>query len=164
MELCAKCNDVFSKERNKLYLTKLILQEILLVLRFKSSLPEKTIRYLMQFLCFDAGTRYLYPVDGDDLYIDLPPSARTHAMDNFQHHITEALDFIKDWNFTRKKKTDSHSWEEPDLLGMGCLGVHLKATVAQLWAIELTKPSKVNKMYNKTLSWLKTPPAATQLR
>lgn len=30
--------------------------------------------------------------------------ARTHAMDNFQHHITEALDFIKDWNFTTKKK------------------------------------------------------------
>lgn len=25
-------------------------------------------------------------------------------MDNFQHHISEALDFIKDWNFTRKKK------------------------------------------------------------
>ena len=25
-------------------------------------------------------------------------------MDNFQHHITEALDFIKDWNFTTKKK------------------------------------------------------------
>lgn len=36
------------QERDKLYLTKLVVQEILLVLKFKSSLPEKTIRYLMQ--------------------------------------------------------------------------------------------------------------------
>ncbi|XP_046839871.1 protein unc-79 homolog isoform X2 [Xenia sp. Carnegie-2017] len=163
MELCARCNDVFTKERNKLYLTKLVLQEILLVLRFKSSLPERTIRYLMQFLCFDVGTRYLYSIEGDDLYIDLPASAHTHAMDNFQHHISEALDFIKDWNFTRKKKMDvRNDWEEPEL-GMRCLGVHLKATISQLWAIELTKPCRHNKMYNKTLSWLKTPPTATQL-
>ena len=38
----------YFQDRNKLYLTKLILQEILLILRFKSSLPERTIRYLMQ--------------------------------------------------------------------------------------------------------------------
>lgn len=38
------------QDRNKLYLTKLILQEILLILRFKSPLPERTIRYLMQVI------------------------------------------------------------------------------------------------------------------
>lgn len=43
------------------------------------------------------------------------------------------------------------------------LPIDLKASVSQLVALELTKHSEDSKILSKALSWLKSPPTASQL-
>ena len=51
---------------------------------------------------------------------------------------------------------------EPNL-NVDTLPIQLKASVAQLAALQLTKFPKESKIYGRVLGWLAHPPSATQL-
>ncbi|XP_048586447.1 protein unc-79 homolog isoform X2 [Nematostella vectensis] len=162
LDLCSKCNETFPKERDKLFLTRAVVTELMHAVRFRSYLPDLNLQSILQFLAIDAGSRITFGGDGDHTEYSLPFGSRTRAMDCMQPYYGEAIEFIRDWNFTSKSSNENRRLSEPNL-NFDTVPIHLKASVAQLAALELTKQPKSGKLYTKALSWLKSPPTPSQL-
>jgi len=162
LELCIRCTETFPKERNKLFLTRAVVLELVHAVKFRSSLPDANLQSLLQFVAVDAGSRISFGSESDKTPYDLPFGSRTRALDCLRQYIVEAVEFIKDWNFTAKTNKENRQLSEPNL-HQTTLPIDLKASVSQLVALELTKHSEDSKIHNKALAWLKCPPTASQL-
>ncbi|XP_067032005.1 protein unc-79 homolog isoform X2 [Acropora muricata] len=162
LELCIKCTETFPKERNKLFLTRVVVLELVHAVKFRSSLPDSNLQSVLQFVAVDAGSRISFGSESDNAAYDLPFGSRTRALDCIRQYIIEAVEFLKDWRFTAKSNKENRQLSEPNL-HQTTLPIDLKASVSQLVALELTKHSEDSKILSKALSWLKSPPTASQL-
>lgn len=162
LELCIKCTETFPKERNKLFLTRVVVLELVHAVKFRSSLPDSNLQSVLQFVAVDAGSRISFGSESDKAAYDLPFGSRTRALDCIRQYIIEAVEFLKDWRFTAKSNKENRQLSEPNL-HQTTLPIDLKASVSQLVALELTKHSEDSKILSKALSWLKSPPTASQL-
>ncbi|XP_074630271.1 protein unc-79 homolog isoform X2 [Acropora palmata] len=162
LELCIKCTETFPKERNKLFLTRAVVLELVHAVKFRSSLPDSNLQSVLQFVAVDAGSRISFGSESDNAAYDLPFGSRTRALDCIRQYIIEAVEFLKDWRFTAKSNKENRQMSEPNL-HQTTLPIDLKASVSQLVALELTKHSEDSKILSKALSWLKSPPTASQV-
>ncbi|CAH1792396.1 unnamed protein product [Owenia fusiformis] len=165
MDICSLCSRAFTKERDKLYLSRSIVFELVQALKFKSSLPDENLLMLVQFVCVDAGgTISPNNILEESLTVFNPQSQlllSTNASECMKLHLTECVDFIADLHTVPKVKVNMKNGSQS--LNEDTLGSQLKSGVAQFIALEFTKCNgRDNRAINRYLPWLYHPPSAMQ--
>uniref|UniRef100_UPI00358EFFB5 protein unc-79 homolog n=1 Tax=Myxine glutinosa TaxID=7769 RepID=UPI00358EFFB5 len=161
MDICALCHKNFNKERDKLYLTRSVVLELLQALKFKSTLPDTNLQQLVQFLCVDAGTRIANSYNLQKNTNAPLPMCQTAAMEVMRQYLTDLLDFIADLHTLTKLK--AHMKTCTQSLHEDTLGGHLKVGLSQVVGMELTRGNnRDSKAVARHLPWLFHPPSVMQ--
>ncbi|XP_043930510.1 protein unc-79 homolog [Protopterus annectens] len=161
VELCALCYRAFTKERDKFYLSRCVVLELLQALKFKSAIPDTNLLLLVQFVCADAGTRLAESTIIQKNMIACMPGFSVAAMECMRQYISELLDFIADMHTLTKLKNHMKTCSQP--LHEDTFGGHLKVGLAQIAAVEVTRGNhRDNKAVIRYLPWLYHPPSAMQ--
>ncbi|XP_072555287.1 protein unc-79 homolog isoform X3 [Paramormyrops kingsleyae] len=161
MELCSLCYRAFSKERDKFYMSRVVVLELLQALKFKSPLPDTNLLLLVQFVCADAGTRLAESTILQKHMISSLPPGTTAAMECMRQYTSEVLDFIADMHTLTKLKSHMKACCQP--LHEDTFGGNLKVGLSQVVAMEISKGNhRDNKAVTRYLPWLYHPPSAMQ--
>ncbi|XP_018583101.2 protein unc-79 homolog isoform X4 [Scleropages formosus] len=161
MELCSLCYRAFNKERDKFYMSRVVVLELLQALKFKSALPDTNLLLLVQFVCADAGTRLAESTILQKHMISSLPGGTTAAMECMRQYTSELLDFIADMHTLTKLKSHMKACCQP--LHEDTFGGNLKVGLAQVAAMEISKGNhRDNKAVTRYLPWLYHPPSAMQ--
>ncbi|KAK2541184.1 Unc79 [Columba guinea] len=158
------------KERDKFYLTRSVILELLQALKLKSPLPDMNLLLLVQFVCADAGTKLAESTILHKQMIASMPGCGTAAMECMRQYVGEVLDFIADMHTLTKLKVgnqffalQSHMKTCSQPLHEDTFGGHLKVGLAQIAAMEITRGNhRDNKAVIRYLPWLYHPPSAMQ--
>uniref|UniRef100_A0A8C3H9V0 Unc-79 homolog, NALCN channel complex subunit n=1 Tax=Chrysemys picta bellii TaxID=8478 RepID=A0A8C3H9V0_CHRPI len=135
VELCGLCYRAFTKERDKFYLSRSVILELLQALKLKSPLPDTNLLLLVQ--------------------------CGTAAMECMRQYVNDVLDFIADMHTLTKLKSHMKTCSQP--LHEDTFGGHLKVGLAQIAAMEITRGNhRDNKAVIRYLPWLYHPPSAMQ--
>ncbi|CAL8286754.1 unnamed protein product [Lota lota] len=161
VELCGLCYRTFNKERDKFYMSRIVVMELLQALKFKSPLPDTNLLLLVQFVCADIGTRLAESTIIQKHMISSLPSCSTAAMECMRQYTSELLDFIADMHTLTKLKSHMKACCHP--LHEDTFGGNLKVGLAQVAAMEISKGNhRDNKAVVRYLPWLYHPPSAMQ--
>ncbi|KAJ7990743.1 hypothetical protein DPEC_G00290080 [Dallia pectoralis] len=161
VELCGLCYKSFNKERDKFYMSRIVVLELLQALKFKSPLPDTNLLLLVQFVCSDIGTRLAESTILSKHMISSLPGCTTAAMECMRQYISELLDFIADMHTLTKLKSHMKACCQP--LHEDTFGGNLKVGLAQVAAMEISKGNhRDNKAVIRYLPWLYHPPSAMQ--
>ncbi|KAF2367443.1 hypothetical protein FHG87_001798 [Trinorchestia longiramus] len=159
-DLAILCTKTFQKERDKLFLARMMALELIQALKFKVTLPDTNLVLLVQLMLQDNGGSI-----GPNPVLDL--STSTPATDPFSpqsstlmaecirtSYISDLMDFIADVHTLTKIKSG---------LNQDTIGGLLKAGMAQYLALEVSRgPARDTRFFNKYLPWLNNPPTAMQ--
>uniref|UniRef100_A0A671W6R9 Unc-79 homolog, NALCN channel complex subunit n=1 Tax=Sparus aurata TaxID=8175 RepID=A0A671W6R9_SPAAU len=161
VELCGLCYKTFNKERDKFYMSRIVVLELLQALKFKSPLPDTNLLLLVQFVCADIGTRLAESTIIQKHMIATLPGCTTAAMECMRQYISELLDFIADMHTLTKLKSHMKACCQP--LHEDTFGGNLKVGLAQVAAMEISKGNhRDNKAVVRYLPWLYHPPSTMQ--
>ncbi|KAM6201044.1 protein unc-79 homolog isoform 5-T5 [Rhynchocyon petersi] len=161
VELCGLCYRAFTKERDKFYLSRSVVLELLQALKLKSPLPDTNLLLLVQFICADAGTKLAESTILSKQMIASVPGCGTAAMECMRQYINEVLDFMADMHTLTKLKSHMKTCSQP--LHEDTFGGHLKVGLAQIAAMEISRGNhRDNKAVIRYLPWLYHPPSAMQ--
>ncbi|XP_033844091.1 protein unc-79 homolog [Periophthalmus magnuspinnatus] len=161
VELCGLCYKAFNKERDKFYMSRIVVLELLQALKFKSPLPDTNLLLLVQFVCADIGTRLAESTIIQKHMISTLPGCTTAAMECMRQYISELLDFIADMHTLTKLKSHMKACCQP--LHEDTFGGNLKVGLAQVAAMEISKGNhRDNKAVLRYLPWLYHPPSTMQ--
>ncbi|XP_053459331.1 protein unc-79 homolog isoform X3 [Nycticebus coucang] len=161
VELCGLCYRAFTKERDKFYLSRSVVLELLQALKLKSPLPDTNLLLLVQFICADAGTKLAESTILSKQMIASVPGCGTAAMECVRQYISEVLDFMADMHTLTKLKSHMKTCSQP--LHEDTFGGHLKVGLAQIAAMEISRGNhRDNKAVIRYLPWLYHPPSAMQ--
>ncbi|XP_061113688.1 protein unc-79 homolog isoform X4 [Conger conger] len=161
VELCGLCYRAFNKERDKFYMSRIVVLELLQALKFKSPLPDINLLLLVQFVCADAGTRLAESTILQKHMISSLPGCTTAAMECMRQYVSELLDFIADMHTLTKLKSHMKACCQP--LHEDTFGGNLKVGLAQVAAMEISKGNhRDNKAVIRYLPWLYHPPSTMQ--
>ncbi|XP_066523428.1 protein unc-79 homolog isoform X2 [Hoplias malabaricus] len=161
VELCGLCYKTFSKERDKFYMSRIVVLELLQALKFKSPIPDTNLLLLVQFVCADIGTRLSESTILQKHMISSIPGCTTAAMECLRQYLSELLDFIADMHTLTKLKSHMKACCQP--LHEDTFGGNLKVGLAQVAAMEISKGNhRDNKAVIRYLPWLYHPPSAMQ--
>ncbi|XP_046405195.1 protein unc-79 homolog isoform X2 [Ischnura elegans] len=175
VDLCYLCNRAFSKERDKLLLTRMVIFELVQALKFKTSIPDTNFLMLINFVLQDAGgclplrvllEEELPPAPGPEFGAPSssasPPALySTSASEIMRHHLSDCLDFLSDFHTLSKIK--SYCKGVSVGLNEDTLGGTIKSGVAQFVALELTRGnSRDNRAIGRHLPWLYNAPSSLQ--
>ncbi|XP_056021737.1 protein unc-79 homolog isoform X2 [Ostrea edulis] len=165
LDICSLCNRVFSKERDKLYLTRTVIFELVQSLKFKHSLPDENFLLLVQFVVLDAGGTLgstnivsemlmLYNLQSQMLI-------STCAAECMRDHLHECTEFVADLHTLTKIKNNMKGGVSS--LNEDTLGNQLKSGIAQFVALEITRGNgRDNRAISRYLPWLYHPPSTVQ--
>ncbi|XP_054909265.1 protein unc-79 homolog isoform X4 [Poeciliopsis prolifica] len=161
VELCGLCYKAFNKERDKFYMSRIVVLELLQALKFKSPLPDTNLLLLVQFVCADIGTRLAESTIIQKHMISTLPGCTTAAMECMRQYTSELLDFIADMHTLTKLKNHMKACCQP--LHEDTFGGNLKVGLAQVAAMEISKGNhRDNKAVVRYLPWLYHPPSTMQ--
>ncbi|MBZ3873390.1 Protein unc-79-like protein [Sciurus carolinensis] len=161
VELCGLCYRAFTKERDKFYLSRSVVLELLQALKLKSPLPDTNLLLLVQFICADAGTKLAESTILSKQMIASVPGCGTAAMECVRQSIGEVLDFMADMHTLTRLKSHMKTCSQP--LHEDTFGGHLKVGLAQIAAMEISRGNhRDNKAVIRYLPWLYHPPSAMQ--
>uniref|UniRef100_A0A8C0KMV7 Unc-79 homolog, NALCN channel complex subunit n=1 Tax=Canis lupus dingo TaxID=286419 RepID=A0A8C0KMV7_CANLU len=161
VEVCGLCYRAFTKERDKFYLSRGVVLELLQALKLKSPLPDTNLLLLVQFICADAGTKLAESTILSKQMIASVPGCGTAAMECVRQYINEVLDFMADMHTLTKLKSHMKTCSQP--LHEDTFGGHLKVGLAQIAAMEISRGNhRDNKAVIRYLPWLYHPPSAMQ--
>ncbi|KAK3579716.1 hypothetical protein CHS0354_000200 [Potamilus streckersoni] len=165
LDICSLCNRVFNKERDKLYLTRTVIFQLVQAMRFKTSLPDENFLLLVQFAVLDAGGT----ICSSNIVADIGTLYNTHAhmlmstcaAECMRQHLNDCMEFVGDLHTINNVKTN--------MKGGNCsmnedtLGGQVKSGVAQFIALEITRSNgRDNRAISRYLPWLYHPPSTTQ--
>ncbi|XP_059771810.1 protein unc-79 homolog isoform X2 [Balaenoptera ricei] len=161
VEVCGLCYRAFTKERDKFYLSRSVVLELLQALKLKSPLPDTNLLLLVQFICADAGTKLAESTILSKQMIASLPGCGTAAMECVRQYISDVLDFMADMHMLTKLKSHMKTCSQP--LHEDTFGGHLKVGLAQIAAMEISRGNhRDNKAVIRYLPWLYHPPSAMQ--
>uniref|UniRef100_A0A452EZB6 Unc-79 homolog, NALCN channel complex subunit n=1 Tax=Capra hircus TaxID=9925 RepID=A0A452EZB6_CAPHI len=161
VEVCGLCYRAFTKERDKFYLSRSVVLELLQALKLKSPLPDTNLLLLVQFICADAGTKLAESTILSKQMIASVPGCGTAAMECVRQYISDVLDFMADMHTLTKLKSHMKTCSQP--LHEDTFGGHLKVGLAQIAAMEISRGNhRDNKAVIRYLPWLYHPPSKAQ--
>ncbi|XP_045481676.1 protein unc-79 homolog isoform X1 [Harmonia axyridis] len=157
-EICYLCNRAFTKERDKLILSRMVVFELVQALKFKTTIPDSNLLMLINLILQDIGGSIPTNVamkDWKNYGLDYTPSCTTGISECMKLHLTEILDFLTDFHTISKMK----SYCKGINVGLNddTIGGIIKCSVAQYLALEITKGNgRDNRAVSKYLPWLYT--------
>ncbi|XP_068237998.1 protein unc-79 homolog isoform X5 [Palaemon carinicauda] len=162
-DLCHLCNRIFSRERDKLLLSRLVVYELVQALKFKTSIPDTNLVLLVQLVVQDSGgTLGSNSVVGDlpkDIQ-DIHNLPNTSAAECMRSHLHDALEFIADVHTLTKVKSNCRASVG---LNEDTMGGLIKAGISQYIALEISRGNnRDQRAIAKYLPWLNNPPTAVQ--
>ncbi|XP_059155568.1 protein unc-79 homolog isoform X3 [Physella acuta] len=166
LDICSLCNRALTRERDKMFLTRTVIYELVQALKFKSSIPDENLLLLVQFVVLDAGgTLSLYnatATETNTLYSSQSPSmVTTCAAEAMRQHLNDCLEFIADLHTITKIKTNMKVAGAS--LNEDTLGSQLKSGISQYLSLEITRGNgRDNRSITRYLPWLYHPPSAMQ--
>ncbi|KAL4003430.1 Cation-channel complex subunit UNC-79 family protein [Acanthocheilonema viteae] len=146
LAVCTACNRALLRDRDKQYLTKAIVSELVQALKFKCDMNEHNYMTVIDLILQDAGEDISEEIV-DDQY-------NTGAYDAARPHIFDFIEFISDLHVLTeiKKITNSDS-----------IGGDIKSSVAQIVDVEMSRSGvRDSRTVNRYLPWLTSPPSVTQ--
>lgn len=165
LDVCHLCNRAFSKERDKLFLSRMVVFDLVQTLKFKTNIPDKNLLMLVQFVVQDAGGTLGPSIILEDIGVvdwELQNMMTTSSAECMRQYLTDAMDFIADVHTLSKIKSNFKG----TLVGLNedTLGGAVKAGIAQYLALEFTRGNnREMRSVNRYLPWLyNTLPAAQQ--
>ncbi|XP_069937362.1 protein unc-79 homolog isoform X2 [Cherax quadricarinatus] len=162
-DLCHLCNRIFSRERDKLLLPRLVVYELVQALKFKTSIPDTNLVLLVQLVVQDSGGTLGNNTVVGDLTKDIQDFhnfPNTCAAECMRSHLHDALEFIADVHTLTKVKSNCRSSVG---LNEDTMGGLVKAGISQYLALEITRGnSRDNRAITKYLPWLNNPPTTVQ--
>jgi len=167
LDICSLSGRAFTKERDKLLLSRCAIFELTQAIKFKSYLPDENLLLLVQLICLDSGGTLgpisIVPDLAEYKYNPYSQSlVSTNAAECMKHHLADCLDFIADLHTINKVKNNIKAGGLQNL-NEDTLGSHLKAGLAQFVSLELTRAgSRDTRIINRYLPWLFHPPSTVQ--
>ncbi|XP_071164350.1 protein unc-79 homolog isoform X1 [Mytilus edulis] len=166
LDICSLGNRSYVKERDKLYLTRTVVFELVQAMKFKISLPDENFLLLVQFVVLDAGgTIANTNILGEQGMLYMTHAnmlISTCAAESMRDHLNECLEFISDIHTLSKVKNNLKSGSTS--LNEDTLGSQLKSGIAQYIALEITRGNNrdTNRAIIRYLPWLYHPPSTVQ--
>ncbi|XP_021924860.1 protein unc-79 homolog isoform X4 [Zootermopsis nevadensis] len=164
VDLCYLCSRGFTREREKLVLTRMVVYELVQALKFKTSIPDSNFLMLINFVLQDAGGSLALNVmmeDSPPLFPDIGPLFNTSASECMRQHLADTLEFLADFHTLSKLKSYSKGMTVG--LNEDTLGGVLKSGIAQYLALEITRGnSRDNRSVARYLPWLYNAPSVLQ--
>ncbi|XP_064622108.1 protein unc-79 homolog isoform X4 [Lineus longissimus] len=165
IDLCSLCNRAFSKDRDKLLLSRSVIFELVGALKFKTVLPDENLLMLVQFVVIDAGGTIGPTNIVEGLNTCFNPQTHsllsTSASECMRQHLSDCVEFIADLHTINKVKSNMKGGAQN--LNEDTLGSHLKSAISQFTALEFTRSNgRDNRAISRYLPWLYHPPSAMQ--
>uniref|UniRef100_A0A182YRS8 Protein MMS22-like n=2 Tax=Anopheles stephensi TaxID=30069 RepID=A0A182YRS8_ANOST len=163
VDICSLSGRAFAKERDKLYLGRQIVFDLVQALKFKINVPDSNLLLLVGFLLQDAGGILPPGIIGD---ISCGESF-VHSNCNIsecmrQPYLNDILEFLADFHTLSKIKNLKAPSTTPGLCEDTIGGV-LKGAIAQYLALEMSRGnSKDSRTVSKYLPWLNNAPSSLQ--
>ncbi|XP_033097176.1 protein unc-79 homolog [Anneissia japonica] len=108
MELCSLAYRTFSKDRERLSLSRCVVVELNNALKFKISIPDANLIELVQFVCIDAGGRISESFFDEMKMKQLQSSwCSTGVLECMRSYINEYIEFIGDLHALSKVKVSN---------------------------------------------------------
>ncbi|XP_052870522.1 protein unc-79 homolog [Anopheles cruzii] len=163
VEICNLSGRAFTKERDKLYLGRQIVFDLVQALKFKINVPDVNLLLLVGFLLQDAGGILPPCISGEmsmgESYVHINCNI-TDCMR--QPYLNDILEFLADFHTLSKIKNLKASGTGPGLCEDTIGGV-LKGAIAQYLALEMSRGnSKDSRTVSKYLPWLNNAPSSLQ--
>ncbi|KAK7493418.1 hypothetical protein BaRGS_00015318 [Batillaria attramentaria] len=165
IDICSLCNRVFTRERDKLILTRTVIYELVQVLRFKSLVPDDNLLMMVQFVVLDAGGTLCLSnslSEASTLYAAHSQTLiSTCSAECMRQHLTDCIEFIGDLHTLTKVKSNTRGGSTG--LNEDTLGSQLKSGIAQYIALEISRGNgRDHRAIARYLPWLYHPPSAMQ--
>ncbi|XP_035781360.1 protein unc-79 homolog isoform X1 [Anopheles albimanus] len=162
-EICNFSARAFAKERDKLYLGRQIIFDMIQALKFKINVPDSNLLLLVGVLLQDSGGILPPGIIGDSSGYDSYTNSSCNLSDCMrQPYLNDILEFLADFHTLSKIKNLKASGSVPGLCEDTIGGV-LKGAIAQYLALEMSKGnSKDSRTVSKYLPWLNNAPSSLQ--
>ncbi|XP_046744184.1 protein unc-79 homolog isoform X3 [Diprion similis] len=160
-DLCYLCHRGFTRDRDKHFLSRTVIFELIQAIKFKSTIPDSNFLLLIHFILQDVGGMLPMNVAMEDVQADVSPIYNTNASESLRSQLSDVLDFLADFHTLSKVKSYSKGLQAG--LNEDTLGGMLKCGLAQYLALEITRGnSRDNRAVARYLPWLYSPPSTLQ--
>ncbi|KAK4872146.1 hypothetical protein RN001_016270 [Aquatica leii] len=156
VDLCYLCNRIFTKERDKLILSRMVVYELVQALKFKTSIPDSNLLILISLILQDAGGSIPINVvlqNSLPIYNETGPVFNTNIAECMRVHLGDVVEFLTDFHTLAKMKSYCKGINVG--LNEDTLGGIIKGAIAQYLALEITKGNgRDNRAVTKYFPWL----------
>ncbi|XP_012272273.1 protein unc-79 homolog [Orussus abietinus] len=160
-DLCYLCHRGFTRDRDKHFLSRTIIFELVQAIKFKTVVPDSNFLLLLQFVLQDVGGTMPTSVVTENIPTEVSPMYNTNASESLRGQISDVLDFLADFHTLSKVKSYSKGMQAG--LNEDTLGGILKCGLAQYIALEITRGSnRDNRAISRYLPWLYSAPSTLQ--
>ncbi|XP_012267707.2 protein unc-79 homolog isoform X12 [Athalia rosae] len=160
-DLCYLCHRGFTRDRDKHFLSRTIVFELVQAIKFKTTLPDSNFLLLIHFILQDVGGMLPMNVAVEDVQTDVSPIYNTNASESLRSQLSDVLDFLADFHTLSKVKSYGKGLQAG--LNEDTLGGMLKCGLAQYLALEITRGnSRDNRAVARYLPWLYSAPSTLQ--
>ncbi|XP_030755941.1 protein unc-79 homolog [Sitophilus oryzae] len=164
VEICYLCNKAFTKDRDKLIFSRMVVFELVQVLKFKTTIPDSNLLMLINLVLQDVGGHIPSNVVIKDSILfsfDYSPACNTGISECMKLNLVDILEFLSDFHTISKMKSYCKG------IGVGLnddtLGGIIKCSVAQYLALEITKGNgRDNRAVTRYFPWLYSTSASQQ--
>ncbi|XP_017778696.1 PREDICTED: protein unc-79 homolog [Nicrophorus vespilloides] len=156
VDVCYLCNRAFTKDRDKLILSRMVVYELVQALKFKTSIPDSNLLMLINLVLQDIGGSIPANVvlqESNPYYFDYGPIFNTSVSECMRLHLGDILEFLTDFHTLAKIK----SYCKGVTVGLNedTIGGIIKCGVAQYLALEITRGNgRDNRAVSRYLPWL----------
>ncbi|XP_056646981.1 protein unc-79 homolog isoform X3 [Diorhabda sublineata] len=164
MEICYLCYKAFTKERDKLILSRMVVFELVQALKFKTSIPDSNLLMLINLILQDIGSSIPSNVvikDCSAAALEYGPVFTTGISECMKLNLGDILEFLTDFHAISKMKSYCRGVNVG--LNDDTLGGIIKCSIAQYLALEITKGNgRDNRAVTRYFPWLCTTSMAQQ--
>ncbi|XP_066589783.1 protein unc-79 homolog [Prorops nasuta] len=159
-DLCYLCHRGFTRDRDKHFLGRTMVFELIQAIKFKTTIPDSNYLLLLHFVLQDVGGSLPSTIVMENIEMENSPIYNTNASESLRTQITDVLDFLADFHTLSKVKSYSKGMQAG--LNEDTLGGMLKCGLAQYVALEITRANnRENRAVTQHLPWLYSTPSMT---
>ncbi|CAH1277722.1 UNC79 [Branchiostoma lanceolatum] len=151
VDICVQSNLIFPRDREKVHLSRALVMELVQAVKHRSTLSDNNLLLLVQFVCFDSGTRIYMPCPLAQQQAHPICHGQTGAVECLHQHMFDCVEFLTSMHTISKLRAVLKLQN----LSEDTLGSQVKTGIAQLLAIEFTLNNQ--RAMTRFLPWLAYP-------
>lgn len=159
-DLCILNCRAFTKERDKLQLSRQLVMELIQALKFRTNIPDSNLLLMVGMVLQDAGGAL--PSGFAEGLPETPPTYSNYCAENMRQYLSDVVEFLADLH-TLSKIKNSKTAAQGTGLSEDTIGGCLKGALAQYLALEMSRGnSRDNRAVGRYLPWLYNAPSSLQ--